>query len=224
MTFEYIVNSDLDVKKLNKEEEENLVKKISSKFTEWNSERSKHLEMAQNLSNEIFFKNEYIPSGDKTQRWKSKIKMCKTFMFYQTLKSYIWRNTYANVNSMFDVSGENHDSNNNSNKQKAMLVDIMEKMDYQKTCDQIIDNALLYGELMDVNASLTLVGGTRIEDLSQAYGSPNNGDIFLWSSTEWSASKAMYIKILDGMLRDFDKSPASPYNNKYCRVRSVINF
>ena len=87
MTFEYIVNSDLDVKKLNKEEEENLVKKISSKFTEWNSERSKHLEMAQNLSNEIFFKNEYIPSGDKTQRWKSKIKMCKTFMFYQTLKS-----------------------------------------------------------------------------------------------------------------------------------------
>ena len=83
---------------------------------------------------------------------------------------------------------------------------------------------LLYGELMDVNASLTLVGGTRIEDLSQAYGSPNNGDIFLWSSTEWSASKAMYIKILDGMLRDFDKSPASPYNNKYCRVRSVINF
>ena len=68
--------------------------------------------------------------------------MCKTFMFYQTLKSYIWRNTYANVNSMFDVSGENHDSNNNSNKQKAMLVDIMEKMDYQKTCDEIIDNAL----------------------------------------------------------------------------------
>ena len=108
--------------------------------------------MAQNLSNEIFFKNEYIPSGDKTQRWKSKIKMCKTFMFYQTLKSYIWRNTYANVNSMFDVSGENHDSDNASNRQKAMLVDIMEKMDYQKTCDQIIDNALLYGELISFTA------------------------------------------------------------------------
>ena len=66
--------------------------------------------MGQSLSNEIFFKNEFIPSGDKTQRWKIKIKMCKTFMFYQTLKSYIWRNTYANVNSMFDVSGESHDS------------------------------------------------------------------------------------------------------------------
>ena len=156
MTFEYIINSDTEVKKLNKEEEENLVKKISNKFVEWNSERSKNLEMGANLSNEIFFKNEYIPSGDKTQRWKSKIKMCKTFMFYQTLKSYIWRNTYANVNSMFDVSGENHDSDNASNRQKAMLVDIMEKMDYQKTCDQIIDNALLYGELISFTAWKTL--------------------------------------------------------------------
>ena len=152
MTFEYIVNNDLESKKLTKEDEETLVKKISAKFVEWNSERSANLEMAQNLANEIFFKNEYIPSGDKTQKWKSKIKMCKTFMFYQTLKSYIWRNTYANVNSMFDVSGETHDSDNASNRQKAMLVDIMEKMNYQKICDQIIDNALLYGELISFTA------------------------------------------------------------------------
>jgi len=78
--------------------------------------------------------------------------MCKTFMFYQTLKAFIWRNTYANVSSMFDVSGENHDSNNMSNKQKAMLVDIFEKMDFQKTCDKVIDNALLFGELISFTA------------------------------------------------------------------------
>ena len=53
---------------------------------------------------------------------------------------------------MFDVSGENHDSNNASNKQKAMLVDILEKMGYQRTCDQIIDHALLYGELISFTA------------------------------------------------------------------------
>lgn len=148
MSFEYILEKDNSTKKLNEEQAEVLVKTISSRFAELNKERSKNLDMASNLANEIFFKNDFKPSGDKTQRWKSKIKMCKTFMFYQTLKSYIWRNTYANVNSMFDVSGENHDSNNASNKQKAMLVDIMEKMDYQKTCDQIIDYALLYGELI----------------------------------------------------------------------------
>ena len=156
MTFEYIVNKDDEVKKLQKEDEGKVIKSIVSKFTGWNAERTKNLEMAQNLSDEIFFKNEYIPSGDKTQRWKSKIKMCKTFMFYQTLKSYIWRNTYANVNSMFDVSGETHDSDNASNRQKAMLVDIMEKMDYQKTCDEIIDYALLHGELISFTAWKTL--------------------------------------------------------------------
>lgn len=152
MSFEYIINQDEKIKKLKQEEKEQLVSKISSKFVTLNSERSENLEMASNLANEIFFKNDFKSLTDKNQKWKAKIKMCKTFMFYQTLKAFIWRNTYANVNSMFDVSGENHDSNNASNKQKAMLVDILEKMGYQKTCDQIIDNALLYGELISFTA------------------------------------------------------------------------
>ena len=152
MSFEYIIEKDNSQKKLSDEMSERLVKKIASKFVELNSERSSNLEMASNLANEIFFKNDFKSISDKTKKWKSKIKMCKTFMFYQTLKAFIWRNTYANVNSMFDVSGENHDSNNASNKQKAMLVDILEKMGFQKTCDQIIDNALLYGELISFTA------------------------------------------------------------------------
>ena len=203
MTFEYIINTDTEVKKLNKEQEENLVKKISNKFVEWNSERSKHLEMAQNLSNEIFFKNEYIPSGDKTQRWKSKIKMCKTFMFYQTLKSYIWRNTYANVNSMFDVSGENHDSDNASNKQKAMLVDIMEKMNYQQTCDQIIDNALLYGELISFTAWKTL---------TEEYRRPI--DYFVDPNSNDAEKQARILKAIeDG--KNFYVDEREIYNNPY---------
>ena len=152
MVFEYIIEKDNSTKKLSEEQKSALVKKISSNFVKLNTERSANLEMASNLANEIFFQNDFKSISDKNQKWKSKIKMCKTFMFYQTLKAFIWRNTYANVNSMFDVSGENHDSNNASNKQKAMLVDILEKMDYQRTCDQIIDNALLYGELISFTA------------------------------------------------------------------------
>ncbi len=152
MTFDYIIEKENSEGKLNKEQIAQLVKKISSDFAELNSERASNLKMASDLANEIFFKNDFKSVKDKTQRWKSKVKMCKTYMFYQTLKAFIWRNTYANVSSMFDVSGENHDSNNNSNKQKAMLVDILEKMDYQKTCDKVIDNALLYGELISFTA------------------------------------------------------------------------
>ena len=152
MSFEYIIEKDNSSVELTKEQEGLLVKNISSNFVSLNTERAKNLEMASNLANEIFFKNDFKSLTDKTKKWKAKVKMCKTFMFYQTLKAFIWRNTYANVNSMFDVSGENHDSNNMSNKQKAMLVDIFEKMDYQKTCDKVIDNALLFGELISFTA------------------------------------------------------------------------
>ena len=152
MTFSYIIEKDDSEVTLNKEQANQLVKQISSDFANLNSERASNLKMGSDLANEIFFKNDFKSVKDKTEKWKSKIKMCKTYMFYQTLKAYIWRNTYANVSSMFDVSGENHDSNNNSNKQKAMLVDIMEKMDFQKTCDKVIDNALLYGELISFTA------------------------------------------------------------------------
>lgn len=152
MTFEYIIENDNSKAELTKEQEKILAKQISSEFVELNSKRTTNLQMASDLANEIFFKNDFKSVSDKNKRWKSKVKMCKTYMFYQTLKAYIWRNTYANVNSMFDVSGENRDSNNNSNKQKAMLVDILEKMDFPKTCDKVIDNALLYGELISFTA------------------------------------------------------------------------
>ena len=152
MSFDYIIEKDNSTKTLSKEQEGALVKSIVSDFKTLNAERSANLEMASKLANEIFFKNDFKSLTDKTKKWKSKVKMCKTFMFYQTLKSFIWKHTYANVNSMFDVSGENHDSNNMSNKQKAMLVDIFEKMDYQKTCDKVIDNALLFGELISFTA------------------------------------------------------------------------
>ena len=152
MTFEFILEKDNSNQTLSKAQEEQLVKNISSSFVNLNSQRSSNLEKASKLANEIFFKNDFKSLTDKTKKWKAKVKMCKTFMFYQTLKAFIWRNTYANVNSMFDVSGENHDSNNKSNKQKAMLVDIFEKMEFQKTCDKVIDNALLFGELISFTA------------------------------------------------------------------------
>ena len=74
--------------------------------------------------------------------------MAKVYMFYQVLKAFIWKNTYSNTNSMFDGSGENQEADNDSNKQKAALVDCFEKMEYQKTCDKNIDYFLIHGELI----------------------------------------------------------------------------
>lgn len=153
MSFEYLIQKENSIKKLSKGEENSLVKSITENFKIYNEKRSQNLQNSNALIDEIFFKNKFVTNtSDKNTNWKSKIKMCKLFMFYQTLKAFIWRNVYSNVNSMFDVSGENQDSDNFSNKQKAMLVDILEKMNYQKTCDTVIDNALLYGELISFTA------------------------------------------------------------------------
>lgn len=144
-------NAELETQKVFQNEQE-IVNRIVTAFTTYNDARGSNLDKANALINEIFFKNTYSTEGDKHKRWKSKVKMCKMFMFYQTLKAYIWKNIYSNVNSMFDVSGENHESDSYANRQKAILVDIFEKMDYQKTCDAILDNALLYGELISFTA------------------------------------------------------------------------
>jgi hypothetical protein len=149
MSFEYIV--DKASKKLSKEDIDYITKSVVEDFDTFNENRRQNLDMAEALSNEIFFKKAYKIANSKASKeeaWKTKVNMAKTYMFYQVLKSYIWKNTYSNTNSMFDVSGENQEADNDSNKQKAALVDCFEKMEYQKTCDKAIDYALLYGEMI----------------------------------------------------------------------------
>ena len=152
MSFDYIIEQDSDITTLTKEAEFDVAKKISNDYRRYDEKRSSNLSKSNSVIDEIFFKKNISNIQDKTERWKSKIKMCKCYMFYQTLKAFIWKNIYSNVNSMFDVSGENHESDNNSNKQKAALVDMLEKMEFPKTCDKVIDNALLYGELISFTA------------------------------------------------------------------------
>lgn len=146
--MEHIVDKFKKPKKLSEEQKDEIAKRIVSDFNTYNDARQSNLTKANELISEVFFKKDLSKENDKNKRWKAKVKMCKLFMFYQTFKAFIWKNTYSGINSMFDVSGESLESDNNSNKQKAMLVDILEKMDYSQICDLVIDNSLLYGELL----------------------------------------------------------------------------
>ena len=149
--MEYITEKEQKPVKLTDEDKSGLAKRIVEEFETYDRGRASQLDKAKQLIDEIYFKkapqtSEKTNGSDKP--WKSTIKTRKLFMYSQILKAFIWKNIYANTNSMFDVSGENRESDNNSNKQKTMLVDCLEKMDYSKTCDKIIDNSLIYGELI----------------------------------------------------------------------------
>lgn len=145
--MEYIVEKENKIKKLSDEEKYQIANRICSNFKTYDDSRQKNLLIAQKLIKEIYFKTE-TPKKDKNESWKSDIKMCKIYMFFQTLKSFIWKSTYSGINSMFDVSGESLEADNDSNKQKAALVDVLEKMDFSKTSDTVIDYSLIYGELI----------------------------------------------------------------------------
>ena len=154
MSFEYITDKDTK-QKLSDDEVANLAKRITSDFDNYNRRRQQNLDQADALVKEIFFKNDFTKKSeaneteqDKENYWRTKVKMCKTYMFYQVLKAFIWKNVYANPHSMFDVSGENQEADNDSNKQKASLVDKFERMNYSQTCDKIIDYALIFGEII----------------------------------------------------------------------------
>lgn len=146
--MEYILEKEQKTKKLSDEEKNTIAQKIVTDFGTYDRGRQSQLDKANKLMDEIYFKNVANVSYSADKAWKSRLKMCKIFMYSQILKAFIWKNVYANTNSMFDVSGESLEADTNSNKEKTMLVDCLEKMEYAKTCDKIIDNSLVYGELI----------------------------------------------------------------------------
>lgn len=149
--MEYIIEKEQKTVKLNEEKKLSIAKKIAEDYQTYDRGRQSQLDKAKAIINEVYFKNAIKEPDDPEKKWKSRAKMGKIFMFHQILKAFIWKNTYANTNSMFDVSGESLEADNDSNKQKTALVDIMEKMEYSKTLDKIIDKSLLYGDLISFN-------------------------------------------------------------------------
>lgn len=149
--MEFIIEKEQKEHKLSGDEKRVIAKKIVDDFETYDKARSEQLEKAKKVSSEIFFRNPIPEHKEKNKKWKSRVKMFKIFMYSQILKAFIWKNTYANNNSMFDVSGENLEADNASNKEKVMLVDCMEKMEYSKALDRIIDKSLIYGELISFN-------------------------------------------------------------------------
>lgn len=149
--MEFIIEKEQKKHKLGDEEKRSVANKIVGDFETYDRARSEQLEKARKVANEIFFRNPAPKETGKNKAWKSRTKMFKIFMYSQILKAFIWKNTYANNNSMFDVSGENLEADNNSNKEKVMVVDCMDKMEYSKAMDKILDKSLIYGEVISFN-------------------------------------------------------------------------
>ena len=85
---------------------------------------------------------------------------------------------------------------------------------------------MLFGELVAVNASLSLngVGGTPIgtQITDTAGPTATYGNVYLWSSTEKSASHAYALEVQDGQIGGISKSATT--SGKQFVVRAIIDF
>ena len=80
---------------------------------------------------------------------------------------------------------------------------------------------VLFGELAVVNASLGVAGGTSITDTASETSAV--GNIYIWSSTEKSASSAYALEVQDGQIGPVSKS-ITPTGSKQYVVRAIIDF
>lgn len=211
MTFEFTYEHENKEITIKEAQAKSVVKIICSNFKKWDNLRYTNLSKSQRLIDEIFFKTgkkSHVPEDS----WKSDIKMGKAYMLYQTQKSVIWRNIYSNVNAMFDVAGENQDADNNSNKQKAMLVNVFNKMDLSKCLDKIIDNSLYYGEL---------IAFVSWKKSSKEIRRPIN-----FFETLFSGNFLKLAKILDAKKagRNFYTDVITTYDNPYVYAVNPIDF
>ena len=82
---------------------------------------------------------------------------------------------------------------------------------------------VLFGELAVVNASLGIVGGTATSITDTASATSVTGNIYLWSSTEMSASSAYALEVQDGQIGPVSKS-VTPTGSRQFVVRAIIDF
>lgn len=114
--------------------EDFFVKKISSIFDELDFKRNSQKKDIDEVEKAIFMQNE------------GSFQMPDIFELYQTFKSYIWENLYSNTELMFDVKGENKESDKLAPLQKKNLVNYFEKAKLQNILDEAIDFLLRKSE------------------------------------------------------------------------------
>jgi hypothetical protein len=137
MKIEY-ENSSITLDEIN---EKNLVSTLSKEFDKFNDDRVSQLNDIKIIQNSI-----YNINLQPKEVWNSHIELPDLYELAQTLKSHISENLYSNPESMFDVAASSQSSQMFANRQKAMLVDVFEKMNLKSEMEKMITGIVETGE------------------------------------------------------------------------------
>lgn len=146
--MEIIKETVEELKQLTDEQKEKLATKISDKFKRWDEDRSAQIDMARKIMEEVYLNQPPKTYNDKDLQWKSDVKLNALYNIKRTRKAMLWREMWSNASQMFDVKGTNEETEQNTQSQKASLVDSLNKMEVQKQYDIVADSLFDAGEMI----------------------------------------------------------------------------
>ena len=145
MSFEFLVEKEIDKRKLSDEQAEKVANDIGGLWESWDDARKKQKNIAEKLRPEIYL-DEKKDERKEEDAWKSDVKLNKIYSLSQTQQAFIWDNIYSNVEKLFDVEGKDEQSDANAKAQKSNLVNIFYQIGIQRKLDRAIEYLLTVGE------------------------------------------------------------------------------
>ena len=139
------IEKESKIKKLNKEDREDLAKKISDWWGQFHEKRRIQLETARELEKYMYFNQ---ADRNKDKAWKSNIKEYRIATTWDCMKSLIWKESYSNEDQLFDVQGTAQEFEEMAEKQKTALSHSLKKMKASTQLDKGTDGWGVYGDFV----------------------------------------------------------------------------
>lgn len=187
-----VENIDLTTK-LKEKESVNLVKYITQKYEEYETNRSMQLSDIRVVRDSIY--STKVPS---VKDWNTNIELPDIYELAQTLKAHISENLYSHADGMFDVSGVTPQSQMLANRQKAMLVNTFEQMNIENELEKIIDSVVETGECtLFVGWETKSKNIRRAKTIEEQLISPSEESFIIENKVVYDNAKVKYVKSED---------------------------
>jgi len=146
MSFEFIVEKEEKPRKLSEDEAGKIAADVADLWSAWDTAREKQKNIADKLRPEIYL-DERASADRGEDDWKSDVHLNKIYSLSQTQQAFIWDNVYSSIDKLFDVEGNDPESDKHAKEQKANLVNIFYSVGLQRKLDQAIEYLQSVGEM-----------------------------------------------------------------------------
>ncbi len=160
-----------DTFKPNDDQKVELVSQIVENYKNWDEDRSPQREQYEKIEESL-----YIDITQDNVQNNESILLPQIYEQYQTLSSNITKSNFQNEDMMFNVEGEDEESQQTATMQKANIKNALKKMNFTKEVDRALHFWLTKGEMISFTYWETVIEQVRRKvDVPQPIIDPISG-------------------------------------------------